>query len=279
MLEKKTAPTAPLAPVTIEADRVLWRGGPCLVINKLPGESSESTFLIAGNGDDGDGGGGGKPWTAAHRLDVPVSGCLLLAHTPEAVAFLSRAFAGGGEGGPGGNVEKRYWAVAEMPPPGAALPFSEDGAWSELVHWLAFDRVRNKSIAYTEKRQNTKKALLRCRLAGRGDHYLFLEIDLLTGRHHQIRAQLAASGLRIKGDLKYGARRSEKEGGIRLHAASLTFPLPEKAGKPQETVTVKAPPPRPDPLWEAVIAVTDVINVTGVTDATGGISRFSSPEP
>jgi 23S rRNA pseudouridine1911/1915/1917 synthase len=226
-MEKKTPSS-----VTVEPNRLLWRGSSCLVINKLPGESPESSFLIAGEAE--------KPWAAVHRLDVPVSGCLLLARTPETTTFLSRAFAGG-------LVEKRYLAVVETPPD-AALPLKEDGSWLEFVHWIGFDKKRNKSAAYAEKRINTKKAVLRCRFAGRGDNYLFLEIDLVTGRHHQIRAQLAALGFRIKGDLKYGARRSEKQGGIRLHAASLAFPHPEKPG---ETVTVSAEPPFMDALWKA----------------------------
>jgi 23S rRNA pseudouridine1911/1915/1917 synthase len=221
--------------VTAGENRLLWRGGTCMAINKLPGESPESSFFIAGEE-------AGKPWTAVHRLDVPVSGCLLLSRTPETTAFLSRAFSGG-------SVEKRYLAVVETLPPGAAFPLAEDGSWSEFVHWIGFDRKRNKSAAWAEKKIDTKKALLRCRLAARGDNYLFLEIDLLTGRHHQIRAQLAALGLRVKGDLKYGARRSEKQGGIRLHAASLSFPNPEK---PAEILTVSAMPPLMDALWEAV---------------------------
>jgi 23S rRNA pseudouridine1911/1915/1917 synthase len=85
-----------------------------------------------------------------------------------------------------------------------------------------------------------------------GDNYLFLEIDLLTGRHHQIRAQFAALGLRVKGDLKYGARRSERGGGIRLHAAALSFPDPENSCLP---ITVRADPPVMDRLWEAFAAL------------------------
>jgi 23S rRNA pseudouridine1911/1915/1917 synthase len=235
MTEKKAPPLS-----SIDSDRVLWRGGDSLAINKLPGESSEASFVITGDADE-------RSWTAVHRLDVPVSGCLLLARNPATVHFLSQAFASGVDTG-AGSVEKHYWAVIEKPTDGKKLPFGEDGSWTELTHWLAFDVKRNKSLAYGTKRINTKKALLRCRLAGKGDNYLFLEINLLTGRHHQIRAQLAACGLHIKGDLKYGARRSEKEGGIRLHASSLAFPSPEQPG---DTITVKAEPPRMDPLWEA----------------------------
>ena len=209
-----------------------------MVINKLPGESSESIFPK-----------GEKFPTPVHRLDIPVSGCLLLARNPEAAAFLSAAFAGHD-----GQVEKRYWAILEKPPQDVAFPSS-----GELVHWLSENRKANKSYAfpYTAnegppimkgRRIRLKKAILRYRLIGEGDHYLFMEIDLITGRHHQIRSQLAAMGLHIKGDLKYGARRSEKAGGIRLHAYSLAFPNPLD---PDKTIRVKAPPPVMDSLWTA----------------------------
>ena len=94
--------------------------------------------------------------------------------------------------------------------------------------------------------------MLRYRLAGQGDNYLFMDIELVTGRHHQIRAQLAAEGLHVKGDLKYGAKRSEKQGGIRLHAFSLAFPNPLN---PDETIRVKALPPVMDTLWSAFHSV------------------------
>jgi len=92
---------------------------------------------------------------------------------------------------------------------------------------------------------------LRCRPAGRGERYLFLEIELITGRHHQIRAQLERLGLHIKGDLKYGARRSEPTGGIRLHARALSFPDPSDSDK---RITVQADPPLRDNLWQAMEA-------------------------
>jgi len=213
-------------------DRLLFLNDACMVINKLPGESSESIFPA------------GKFPTPVHRLDMPVSGCLLLARNPEAAAFLGAAFAGHDA-----RVVKRYWAIIEKPPPDSTLPPS-----GELVHWLSENRKANKSYANENppppkgRRARLKKAVLRYRLTGEGDRYLFMEIDLVTGRHHQIRSQLAALGLHIKGDLKYGARRSEKTGGIRLHACSLAFPNPLD---PDETVTVKALPPVMDSLWTA----------------------------
>ena len=207
---------------------LLFENDACMVINKLPGESSEFPGYKMGRGGDR---------LPVHRLDVPVSGCLLLARTPEAAAFLGAAFARHEDS----QVEKRYWAVVEKP--SFSLP-----ANGELIHWLSFSSVKNKSFAYDGIGHDRKKAVLRYKIAGTGKNYLFFEIELITGRHHQIRAQLAALGLHIKGDLKYGASRSEKGGGIRLHACSLAFPNPLD---PEEIIKVKAKPPVMDPLWAA----------------------------
>jgi 23S rRNA pseudouridine1911/1915/1917 synthase len=182
---------------------------------------------------------------AVHRLDVPVSGCLLFARNPQALAFLSGAFSGAGRQG----VEKRYWAITEMPPPSR-----EPGESGELIHWIQHNPRTNKSRAFDEPGPGRKKALLRYRLMGRGQRYLFFEIELVSGRHHQIRAQFACLGLPVKGDLKYGARRSEKGGGIRLHARSLCFPSP---GRENEVIRVTAPPPVRDSLWDAFVSLQD----------------------
>jgi len=217
-------------------ERILFQNEACMVINKLPGESSELS-----------GGGGEKFPVAVHRLDTPVSGCLLLAKSGEAAAFLGAAFARQDSG-----VEKRYWAIIEKPQADSGFM-----AEAELVHWLCENRKLNKAFAvpWSEKPPSRKgrgappkKAVLRYRMIGQGEHYLFLEVDLVTGRHHQIRAQLAALGLHIKGDLKYGARRSDKTNSIRLHAHSLAFPNPLD---PAETLHVKALPPVQDALWTA----------------------------
>jgi len=228
---------------------MIYHNEACVVINKLSGESSENILSEIFRSEhiqlDNE---GGKFLEPVHRLDVPVSGCLLLAKTPEAAAFLGAAFARRDS-----RVEKIYWAIVEKPEMENALP--EKG---ELVHWLGINSKTNKAFAFSSdtmsetptagKHKGLKKAILRYRIAGRGDRYLFLEIDLVTGRHHQIRAQLAALGLHIKGDLKYGARRSEKTGGIRLHAYSLAFPNPLNSS---EIIRVKAQPPVMDPLWMA----------------------------
>ena len=258
--------------------RILFQNSACMVINKLPGEPSEFPENKRQGKGETTAGAGKKtgreeksfPFTV-HRLDTPVSGCLLLAKTLKAAAFLSSAFArpasGAGSSDADPAIEKLYWAIAEKPK--GEKPFPIEG---ELVHWLYENKKANKSYAHpffdapasahchgtegkTDEMQalqrrygEPKKAVLRCRIIGEGERYLFLEINLVTGRHHQIRAQLAAVGLHIKGDLKYGARRSEKGGGIRLHAYSLAFPDPEN---PSETIQVKANPRSEDALWLA----------------------------
>jgi len=225
---------------------LLYQNEACLVINKLPGESSEFPALPEAVK--------GKVFPV-HRLDTPVSGCLLLAKNQKTAAFLSAAFAGpeavcqknDGQA----RVEKIYWAIIEKPRGGITIP-SE----ATFVHWISEDGKANKSFAFTvagpghisQRSFQRKKAIMRYRLIGQGDNYLFLEIDLVTGRHHQIRAQLAAEGLHTKGDLKYGAKRSEKQGGIRLHAFSLAFPDPLHS---DETIKVETLPPVMDSLWEA----------------------------
>jgi 23S rRNA pseudouridine1911/1915/1917 synthase len=232
-------------PSPIDPSRILFVNGQCLVVNKLPGEAVEGArpgmislpALLAKQFGKG---GQGFPPRAVHRLDVPVSGCVLFGRTTTALQVLNAAFEKG-------QIEKRYWAIIENPPPDTAL-----GESGELVHWLKAGSGQNKSIAYNEPGPGRQKAILRYRRIGQGNHYLFMEIDLLTGRHHQIRAQLAALGLHVKGDLKYGSRRSEKAGGIRLHARSLCFPDPA-GGEP---VRVIADPPLMDRLWEAFVEKT-----------------------
>jgi 23S rRNA pseudouridine1911/1915/1917 synthase len=226
----------------IEAARILYLSDACVVINKIPGEAVQG----ANQGMDdlprilreqipATLKGRGFFPAAVNRLDVPVSGCCLFAYTPQALRFLNAEFAQG-------NGEKQYWGIIEKPPLSLVVP--EAG---ELVHWIKTDVKRNKSIAYDEPGPERKKGILRYRITGYGDHYLFMEIALITGRHHQIRAQLARIGLHIKGDLKYGAHRSEKCGGIRLHAYSLSFPNPSEK---ETMLRFTAMPPFQDRLWD-----------------------------
>jgi 23S rRNA pseudouridine1911/1915/1917 synthase len=224
----------------LPASRLLYQDERFIIVNKLPGEavgnagpgivrlSEEITALFSG-----------EAVTAVNRLDVPVSGCVLFARTPDALADANALFRQG-------TVRKRYMAVVETPEASARLP--QNG---ELVHWLAEDSRRNKSIVFDEPGPGRKKALLCCRVSGQGERYTFLEIELITGRRHQIRAQLAAIGLHVKGDLKYGARRSEKNG-IRLHAYSLEFDDPHaRDARSSGLIRASAPPPLMDRLWQA----------------------------
>ena len=229
------------------ASRILYCDASCVVINKIAGEAVEgagkgmadlpkllAAELSAPAYPPPLSAGDALPLpTAVHRLDVPVSGCAAFARTGAALRSLNAAFSGE-------TVKKHYWAIVES---------SEYAAESaELVHWIQFDPKRNKSIAQDQPGPGRKKAILRCRPAGRGERYLFLEIELITGRHHQIRAQLERLGLHIKGDLKYGARRSEPTGGIRLHAHLLSFPHPVNS---DSVIIVQAEPPLRDNLWQA----------------------------
>jgi len=223
--------------------RILYRSAACVVVNKLKGEAVEGAS----------GGMGNLPVElaaalpanaelieAVHRLDVPVTGCALFALTRPALSFLNAAFSGESAISP---VEKLYWAIVEKP----SLTLPESG---ELVHWIETNANKNKSFAHNEGGPGRKKASLRYRITGEGENYLFVEAHLLSGRHHQIRAQFAAIGLHIKGDLKYGARRSEKSGGIRLHARSISFPDPLNSGA---NIHVTAVPPEMDKLWETMM--------------------------
>ena len=168
-----------------------------------------------------------------HRLDRPTSGVVLFARTSKALERLSAAFREG-------RVQKTYWAlVAEKPP-------AESGT---LVHWLTRNTEQNKSYAAVAQRPGAKEARLSYRLLFSLERYHLLEIELETGRHHQIRAQLNAIGCHIKGDLKYGAPRSNPGGGIHLHARKLSFPHPVK----KEMITLVADPPS-DALWDAALA-------------------------
>ena len=168
-----------------------------------------------------------------HRLDRPVSGVVLFAKTSKALVRLNEMFRLG-------QVKKTYWAIVKN------KPEQEEG---ELVHWLVRNEKQNKSYAYDTERPGAKQAILHYRLIASSDRYYLLEIDLKTGRHHQIRCQLARMGCPIKGDLKYGFERSNRDGGISLHArsAALIHPVSKQA------LYIEAPVPD-DPLWRALAA-------------------------
>ncbi|MFI3295414.1 MAG: RNA pseudouridine synthase [Rikenellaceae bacterium] len=175
---------------------------------------------------------GNKPGAAfvgvVHRIDRPVSGAVLFAKTSKALVRLNEQMRGRG-------FRKIYWAIVEN------CPSDERG---ELRHYILRNAKSNKSVALNSKKGDAKEAVLRYRVAARSDRYYLLEIELLTGRHHQIRAQLSAIGSPIKGDLKYGSRRSNSDGSISLHSRSLSFVHPTTG----VDVTVLAPVPN-DGLW------------------------------
>ena len=165
-----------------------------------------------------------------HRLDRPVSGLVVFARTGKALARLNEMFRTK-------EVKKTYWAIVGNCP---SLPEGE------LCHWLVRNEKQNKSYAYDAEKPGAKQAILDYRLIGRSDRYYLLEVDLKTGRHHQIRCQLAKIGCPIKGDLKYGAPRSNPDGSISLHARRICFIHPVS----KKEICVEAPLPE-DRLWHS----------------------------
>ena len=163
-----------------------------------------------------------------HRLDRPVSGLVVFAKTSKALARLNEMFRNS-------EVKKTYWAIVKQRPP------QDEG---ELVNYLVRNEKQNKSYAYDKEVKNSKKAVLHYRLIGHSQNYFLLEVDLKTGRHHQIRCQLAKMGCPIKGDLKYGSARSNPDGSICLHAHRVKFVHPVS----KELIDVTAPLP-PGNLW------------------------------
>jgi len=137
-----------------------------------------------------------------------------------------------------GEVHKTYWAIVKN------APHESEGT---LTNWLVRNEKQNKSYAYDQEKPNAKKAILKYRTIAHSDNYSLLEVNLMTGRHHQIRCQLAAMGCPIKGDLKYGAPRSNPDGSISLISRRVAFKHPVS----KEPVTVEAPIPN-DPLWKAL---------------------------
>lgn len=163
-----------------------------------------------------------------HRLDRPVSGLVVFAKTSKALSRLNEMFKNS-------EVKKTYWAIVKE------CPRELEG---ELVHYLVRNEKQNKSYAYDKEVPDSKKAILHYRLIARSQNYNLLEVDLKTGRHHQIRCQLAKMGCPIKGDLKYGFARSNPDGSICLHARRISFIHPVS----KEQIDLEAPVP-PGSLW------------------------------
>ena len=163
-----------------------------------------------------------------HRLDRPVSGIVLFARTSKALPRLNEMFKNS-------EVKKTYWAIVKN------CPKETEG---ELVHYLVRNEKQNKSYAYDKEVKDSKKAILDYKLIGHSQNYYLLEVHLHTGRHHQIRCQLAIMGCPIKGDLKYGSPRSNPDGSICLHSRKVSFVHPVS----KELIELEAPVPEGN-LW------------------------------
>lgn len=165
-----------------------------------------------------------------HRLDRPVSGAVIFARTSKALTRLNGMLKDR-------QIGKKYWALVQARPPAGK---------GNLVHFLKKNETQNKSYVVKEGTPGAKKAELTYRLIGESDRYYLLEVELMTGRHHQIRAQLSSMSCPIKGDLKYGFDRPNPDGSIHLHARSVQMVHPVK----QEEIEIVAPLPLNDRLWQ-----------------------------
>ncbi|MBO5873487.1 MAG: RNA pseudouridine synthase [Rikenellaceae bacterium] len=165
-----------------------------------------------------------------HRIDRPVSGVILFAKSKKALVRMNEMMKKR-------ELEKHYWAITENRP--AELE-------ALLVHQLMRDGKTNKSFVVATPRGDSKEARLRYKVLNISDRYTLLDVELMTGRHHQIRCQLSKIGCPIRGDLKYGAKRSMPDGSISLHSRSLTFTHPVR----NESMTIVAPVPKDDNLWK-----------------------------
>lgn len=174
-----------------------------------------------------------------HRLDRPVTGVVLFAKTSKALPRLNKLFA------EHEKVRKTYWAVVGNEND-ARSKMEDDGEWHTLTHWLTRNEKANTARAYDREVPNSKKAVLKYRFIAHSDRYRLVEVELMTGRHHQIRCQLAKMGCPIKGDLKYGAPRSNPDGSICLHARKLELEHPVT----HELISITAPVPQ-NTLWQA----------------------------
>lgn len=166
-----------------------------------------------------------------HRLDRPVSGLVIFAKTSKALTRLNNMFRNG-------EIHKTYWAIVTRP------PFEPEAT---LTDWLVRNERQNKSYAYNHQVPTSKKSILHYKVINQPDHYTLLEVNLMTGRHHQIRCQLSNMDCPIKGDLKYGAPRSNPDGGISLLSHRVEFVHPVS----KETIRIESPLPK-DNLWQAI---------------------------
>ncbi|HRH66154.1 MAG TPA: RNA pseudouridine synthase [Bacteroidia bacterium] len=220
----------------MQKPEVLYEDNHLIVVNKLPGQ------LVQGD-KTGDATLGDlikdyikvkyqKPGEVflgvVHRIDRPVSGIVIFARTSKALARMNELFREK-------KIQKTYWAVVKNKP-------AEDSG--TLIHFLKKDEAKNKSKAYEHEVKNAQRSWLDYKLLGKSDNYFLLEINPHTGRHHQIRVQLAAMGSPIKGDIKYGFDRTNEDGSIHLHARSIQFIHPVKG----DEIKITAPVPE-EVIW------------------------------
>lgn len=225
------------------APRILFEDNHLIIVNKLPGElvqadkTGDSTLadLVKDYLKETYKKPGNIFLGIPHRIDRPTSGIVVYAKTEKALVRINSLFRSDEA------VKKTYWAVVDK------MPVHDEGL---VVHHLTRDTKKNKSFASVHERKNSQEARMTYRVVAASKSFYLLEIGLLTGRHHQIRAQLAEMGSHIKGDLKYGAQRSNDDGGIHLHARSISFIHPVK----KELLTVIAAPPK-DVVWDYLSSV------------------------
>lgn len=220
-------------------DQILYEDNHLLIINKKAGQ------LVQGDktGDESlldsiknfikirDNKPGNVFLGLVHRIDRPTSGLVIYAKTSKALSRLTQMVKNR-------EIKKTYWAIV----PKEIIPESQ-----KLIHYLKKNEKNNKAIIFTKPTEGAKESILTYHLIKILENYQLLEIDLETGRHHQIRAQLSKIGLPIKGDLKYGSPRSNPDGGISLHARRLEFIHPVT----KDLVSIVAPTSQNDAVWQA----------------------------
>lgn len=217
--------------------QILYEDNHLLIVNKKPGElvqgdetgdvplvDSLKEFLKKRDNKPGN-----VYLGLVHRIDRPTSGILIFAKTSKALSRMNEIFKTR-------DVQKTYWAIVQG---------KVEKEHDRLEHYLKKNQKNNKTTVFSNHAQDAKKAILEYRLLGSLDNYALLEVDLFTGRSHQIRAQLSFVGHPIKGDLKYGAKRSNPDGSISLHARKISFIHPVK----NEEINITAPPPN-DLIWQ-----------------------------
>lgn len=232
-----TVPKEPIIMSTVDNLRVLYEDNHIIAVNKRNSDIIQSD--ISGDPTLCDTVKGYVKWKynkpglafigTVHRLDRPVSGVVLYARTTKALNRLSNMFKYR-------EVQKTYWAVVK------GTPEQLEGT---VINYLWKDEKQNKTFAFDEPAANRKESELSYKVIGKGDNYTFIEVYPKTGRHHQIRATLASLGCPIKGDIKYGSKRTNENASIHLHARKIEFLHPVK----KNAITIVAPPPE-DILWD-----------------------------